>query len=69
MSRILRHNIGPVEVTVLTDGKGQFTHAHFPNTDPGQIDALLAAAEKGVIETEFNAFLVRHGGRRAQKHV
>ncbi len=61
MSRILRHNVGPVEVTVLTDGKGQFTHAHFPDTDPAQIDALLATAGKEVIETEFNAFMVRNG--------
>jgi len=62
MSRIIRHQVGSAEVIALTDGIGQFGPEQFPATAPDEIAALLEAAGKQVIETNFNAFLIRSGG-------
>jgi glyoxylase-like metal-dependent hydrolase (beta-lactamase superfamily II) len=59
MSCIIRHMVGEVEVIALTDGVGQFGNEQFPDTDPTEIKNLLAAAKKDVIETNFNAFVIR----------
>jgi len=59
MSRILKHQIGDIEVIALTDGVAEFTLEQFPEADPDTIAALLARAGKKNIETNFNAFLIR----------
>ncbi|MCC5999733.1 MAG: MBL fold metallo-hydrolase [Pararhodobacter sp.] len=63
MSRTATRMIGDAEVTILTDGGISFSADLFPGTEPGHIDALLSAAGKSEIETNFNAVLIRAGGR------
>lgn len=63
MSRTATRTIGDAEVTILTDGGISFPADLFPGTDEGHIKALLTAAGKGEIETNFNAVLIRSGGR------
>jgi glyoxylase-like metal-dependent hydrolase (beta-lactamase superfamily II) len=59
MSRILKHQIGEIEVIALTDGVARFSLEQFPDADPENIAALLRKAGKDKIETNFNAFLIR----------
>lgn len=63
MSRIATRTIGTAEVTVLTDGAFSFGPDLFPGTDPAHVQALLAAAGASEIATNFNAVLIRQGGR------
>lgn len=63
MSRTATRMIGDAEVTILTDGGISFTADLFPGTDAARIDALLSEAGKNEIETNFNAVLIRSGGR------
>lgn len=55
--------VGDAEVTILTDGAFAFGPDLFPGTDPARIEALLAAAGAANIATNFNAALIRTGGR------
>jgi glyoxylase-like metal-dependent hydrolase (beta-lactamase superfamily II) len=55
--------IGDADVTVLTDGTFAFPPDLFPGTPPERIDALLAQAGASRIDTNFNATLIRYGGR------
>ena len=64
MSRTATRMIGEAEVTILTDGATTFTADMFPGTTPEHIDALLAQAGRQAIETNFNAVLIRSGGRQ-----
>lgn len=59
MSRILRHQVGDIEVIALTDGTGQFENEQFPLADPAEIANLISAAGQTAIKTCFNAFLIR----------
>jgi glyoxylase-like metal-dependent hydrolase (beta-lactamase superfamily II) len=63
MAHTVTHRIGEAEVTVLTDGTLEFDNAVFPGTDPAHIAELLAAAGDSAIRTNFNALLIREGGR------
>ena len=63
MSRTATRKIGDAEVTILTDGGISFGADLFPGTTQQTIDALLSAAGKTEIETNFNAVLIRNGGR------
>ena len=63
MPHTVTRRIGDAEVTILTDGATAFGPDLFPGTDPGHIAALLAAAGAQGIATNFNAVLIRTGGR------
>lgn len=61
MSRAQSTTVGEVEIIALTDGETEFGKEIFPNADPDNIDAILKAAGKNTIQTNFNAFVVRSG--------
>ncbi|MCC5969539.1 MAG: MBL fold metallo-hydrolase [Pararhodobacter sp.] len=63
MSRTATRKIGSADVTILTDGGLAFPADYFPETDGAHIDALLAKAGTGEIATNFNAVLIRNGGK------
>ncbi len=63
MAQTVTRTLGDAEITILTDGATEFTPDMFPGTDPAQIEALLSEAGQGAIRTNFNAVLIRHGGR------
>lgn len=63
MSRISKTSVGDIEIISLTDGDAEFGAELFPNATESQIKALLDSAGTQVIETNFNAFLVKSGDR------
>ncbi len=63
MQRTVTRSIGDAQVSIITDGTFSFTPDLFPGTDPAHIDALLAQAGASEIATNFNAVLIRTGGR------
>jgi glyoxylase-like metal-dependent hydrolase (beta-lactamase superfamily II) len=63
MSRTATRSIGSAEVTILTDGGISFPAEYFPSTGEGHIRELLDEAGAKEIETNFNAVLIRNGGR------
>ncbi len=63
MSRTVTRTLGAAEVTILTDGGVDFPPDLFPGTDEARIGALLSQAGQTGIRTNFNAVLVRNGGR------
>lgn len=63
MSLTATRRIGDADVTVLTDGVFAFPPDLFPGTPGDRIDSLLADAGATAIETNFNATLIRTGGR------
>ncbi len=63
MSRTVTTKIGEAEVSIITDGAISFTPDLFPGTPEETIKALLAKAETSEIQTNFNAVLIRHGGK------
>jgi len=56
-------NIGDIEVTILTDGATSFGPDMFPGTDAEHTRELLKQAGETEIRTNFNANLVRSGGK------
>ncbi len=63
MSRTATRKIGSAEVTILTDGALAFPPEYFPKTDGGHIEELLENAQTRDIDTNFNAVLIREGGK------
>jgi glyoxylase-like metal-dependent hydrolase (beta-lactamase superfamily II) len=63
MPHTVTRTIGDAQVSIITDGTHSFTPDLFPGTDGARIDALLAQAGESDIATNFNAVLIRHGGR------
>lgn len=63
MPLTVTRRIGDAEVTILTDGATAFGPELFPGTDPKHIAALLAGQGAEGIATNFNAVLIRTGGR------
>jgi len=63
MNRTATRKIGSAEVTILTDGALSFTTDLFPGTDGDHIKDLLADAGTAEIATNFNAVLIRNGGK------
>lgn len=63
MAQTVTRTLGDAEITILTDGATEFTPDMFPGTDPAHIGTLLSDAGHGAIRTNFNAVLIRHGGR------
>jgi len=55
--------VGDAQITVLTDGVFAFPPDLFPGTDPAHLHALLQAQGATEIATNFNAVLIRAGGR------
>ena len=64
MSRIARKKFGTSEVVAITDGATELESELFPNADSDRIGRLLAAAGKSGVETNFNAYLVKHKGKK-----
>ena len=64
MSRIARKKFGASEVVAITDGATELESELFPNADSDRIGRLLAAAGKSGVETNFNAYLVEHKGKK-----
>lgn len=63
MSRTATRKIGSAEVTILTDGALAFPPDYFPKTEGTHIDSLLEQAGTHDIDTNFNAVLIRDGGK------
>jgi len=63
MSTATTTRIGDADVSVLTDGASAFGAEMFPGTDAAHIDSLLKDAQEAEIRTNFNANLIRIGGR------
>ncbi|MCC5984983.1 MAG: MBL fold metallo-hydrolase [Rhodobacteraceae bacterium] len=63
MAHTVTRTLGDADITILTDGATEFTPDMFPGTDPAHIGTLLSEAGQGAIRTNFNAVLIRHGGR------
>lgn len=63
MTRTATRKIGDAEVSILTDGGITFTPDLFPGTDEGHIKSLLTEAGTDEIATNFNAVLIRNGGK------
>jgi glyoxylase-like metal-dependent hydrolase (beta-lactamase superfamily II) len=63
MPLTVTRRIGDADVTILTDGAFAFPPDLFPGTAPERIAALLAEAGEAEIRTNFNAVLIRTGGR------
>jgi len=63
MPQTATRQIGEARVTVLTDGATTFPPETFPGTDPARIQALLTDQGQSGIATNFNAVLIRTGGR------
>ncbi len=63
MTHTTTKKIGEAEVTVLTDGAFAFPEALFPGTDPAHLRELLGKAGSSEIRTNFNAVLIRTGGK------
>ena len=61
--RTATRQIGEAEVSVLTDGALSFGTGLFPGSDPTHLEALLARQGLTDIDTNFNAVLIRNGGR------
>ena len=61
MSRIQRHDLGTIEVTAITDGSSVFGQEVFPYDESAKLNAMLEAAGKTEIETNFNVFHVQSG--------
>lgn len=60
MARTVTTTLGTAQVSIITDGAVTFTADLFPETSESHIDALRGDAP---IETNFNAVLIRNGGR------
>ncbi|MFD1912104.1 MBL fold metallo-hydrolase [Halodurantibacterium flavum] len=60
MALTVTHQIGSTEVTILTDGAIAFPAQVFPEAGLGTGEA---PPESGVTRTNFNAVLIREGGR------
>lgn len=63
MTRIATRTVGEAEVTILTDGGLDFGPELFPGTLPSHIAELMARQAAASIATNFNAVLIRQGGR------
>ncbi len=63
MTRTVTRKIGDAEVSIITDGATTFTADLFPESDSAHLDALLAQSGAQEMATNFNAVLIRHGGR------
>ena len=64
VNRTVTRKIGAADVTILTDGGLSFPPDYFPGTGGDHITDLLINAQTAEIATNFNAALIRNGGRQ-----
>ena len=55
--------IGDIELFILKDGQTEFGEETFSGTSSSEINELLNLNNRKAIETNFNAFLVKSGGK------
>ncbi|WP_370206672.1 MBL fold metallo-hydrolase [Pararhodobacter marinus] len=55
--------LGEAQISVLTDGASTFGPEMFPGTEAAHIDDVLKAGRETEIRTNFNANLIRTGGK------
>lgn len=63
MQRAFSQTIGTAVVDILWDGETVFGPELFPGTDAAHIEALVRQAGAPAIQSNFNAALIRTGGR------
>lgn len=63
MDRTTSQMIGDAQVTVLTDGATEFTEDLFPGQTHEHLQEVLARRNAHAIETNFNAILIKNGGK------
>ena len=55
--------VGDIEVFILKDGETEFGVETFSGTNQSEINELLKVNHRKSIETNFNAFLIKSGGK------
>ena len=55
--------VGDIEVFILKDGETEFGAETFSGTNQSEINELLKVNHRKTIETNFNAFLIKSGGK------
>lgn len=59
----LKRKVGDIEVFILKDGETEFGAETFSGTNQFEISELLKVNNRRTIETNFNAFLIKSGGK------
>jgi len=57
----VKKQIGDIELFILKDGQTEFGEETFSGTTSSEINSLLTLNNRKVIETNFNAFLIKSG--------
>lgn len=63
MPHTITRPVGDAMVSVITDGAVTFTPDLFPGQDAAHLDNVLAKTGAEAIHTNFNAVIIRQGGR------
>jgi glyoxylase-like metal-dependent hydrolase (beta-lactamase superfamily II) len=58
-----KKKVGDIEVFILKDGETEFGVETFSGTNQSEISELLKVNNRKSIETNFNAFLIKSGGK------
>jgi len=58
-----KKTVGDIEVFILKDGETEFGAETFSGTNQSEINELLKVNHRKTIETNFNAFLIKSGGK------
>ncbi|MDG1939683.1 MAG: MBL fold metallo-hydrolase [Paracoccaceae bacterium] len=58
-----KKKVGDIEVFILKDGETEFGVETFSGTNQSEINELLKVNHRKSIETNFNAFLIKSGGK------
>ena len=58
-----KKKVGDIEVFILKDGETEFGVETFSGTNQSEISELLKVNNRKTIETNFNAFLIKSGGK------
>ena len=58
-----KKKVGDIEVFILKDGETEFGLETFSGTNQSEINELLKVNHRKSIETNFNAFLIKSGGK------
>ena len=58
-----KKKVGDIEVFILKDGETEFGAETFSGTNQSEINELLKVNHRKSIETNFNAFLIKSGGK------
>ena len=63
MQRTVTRKIGAAEISIITDGATESSADMFPGTERSHIDEVLKSAGGAALETNFNALVIRSGGK------